>query len=120
MSEPAVATEDELAEMPARGTQIDRFLVTAPLSEGKHATVVQARDDDGSFVALKLAKTKVGAELLDREGRLLGTLGAGASPAPRFVGAGSADGRPYCAARWVRGAEVRAVAAELCDQGPPM
>jgi hypothetical protein len=115
------AANDEPTEavIPGRGTRIDRFVVISQLAQGKHATVVQARLEGGSFVALKLATTRTGAELVDREARLLQTLNAGADagPPPCFHGAGATAGRRYCARGWVSGVEVRVAAAKLRAPG---
>lgn len=117
----AAATEPSEAVIPGRGTRIDRFLVTSQLAQGKHAGVLQARVEGGSFVvALKLARTQTGAELVDREARLLQTVNAGdaaAGPTACFHGAGAAGGRRYCASGWTSGVEVRVVAAEVREQG---
>ena len=64
-----------VAELAARGTRIGRFTVTAPVAEGRNRAVLQARDEDGSFVAVKLATTKVGEELLEHEEHVLRRLG---------------------------------------------
>lgn len=106
-----------VAELPARGIRIDRFTVTAPVRHGKHAIVVQARDQDASFVALKLATTKVGAELVEHQGLVLRPFGAELGAAPRFIASGSAEGQSYCAVSWTPGAEVRTAAAELRAAG---
>jgi serine/threonine-protein kinase len=105
--------------MPNRGTAIGRFAVATEVSSRKHATVLQARDSDGLFVALKLARTKVGAALLDHEARALESLEADPGPAPCLCGAGIAAGRPFIATGWMRGAGVRVVAAEIREQGVP-
>lgn len=92
-------------------------MVTAQVARGKHSTLLQARDTDNSFVAVKLACTTTGAELVEWETRLLQSLTGRARLAPDVAGSGRTDGRPYCAMSWVRGAEVRVVAAKLRDQG---
>ena len=92
-------------------------MVTAHIARRKHSTLLQARDTDGSFVAVKLARTPAGAELVQRERRLLQSLTGPVRSAPRVAGSGRTDGRPYCAMSWVHGAEVRVAAAELRDQG---
>ena len=95
--------------MPAVGTRVDRFTVTAPVAHRKHSTVVQARDQDGSFVALKLATTNVGGELTEQEALVLRALDGEVGSAPRLIAAGSA----YLALSWTRGVEVRMAAGEL-------
>jgi hypothetical protein len=97
--------------------RIDRFAVTAGASLGRHAGVVQARDDDGSFAALKLATTPVGAQLVEHEERILRAIDADAAWAPRFAGGGSAGEQRWCASSWLPGAGARAVAAEVRDGG---
>ena len=109
--------ERAVPETPSRGARVDRFVVAAQLPPGRHASVLQARDRDRTFVALKLATTSIGAELVDREARLLQTVEA--KPGPAFVGAGNADGRPFIATTWLHGAGVRVVASEIREQGPP-
>jgi eukaryotic-like serine/threonine-protein kinase len=86
----------------ARGAWIDHFLVTAVASVGRHTTVLQARQGD-SYVALKLATTPVGNQLVEHEQRVL--------PA-RFVGAGDVGEDRYCASAWVHGVDARIAAAE--------
>ena len=108
------------AEWPGRGMRIDRFVIAGSLPPRRHATILQARDKDGSFVALKLATTTEGAWRVGRETQLLQTLGSNANPAARLVTAGAADGRRYLAAHWMRGAEARVVATEIRDQGLPI
>ena len=104
-------------EVPGRGTRIDRFFVTTPVHGGRHAIVVQAREGDGSFVAIKLATTHVGDELIDREVGFLQLLDGHPESGPRLIGLGTTDGRRYCATRWIPGADVRVVASELREQG---
>ncbi len=97
---------------PVRGTRIDRFTVTAPVSGGKHGLVLQARDDANEVVALKVAMTRVGAELVDQEKRVLETLDGDTDPAPRLIASGRAGDQPYCALSWLRGVEARVAAAD--------
>ena len=92
-----------------RGMQIGEYAITAVISCGRHATVVQARDAAGRFVALKLPTTTVGEELIAHEQQVLSTLS-------RAVDAGMYDGRPYSATDWVVGAEARVVAADSADR----
>ena len=89
--------------------QIGEYAITAVISCGRHATVVQARDAAGRFVALKLPTTTVGEELIAHEQQVLSTLS-------RAVDAGMYDGRPYSATDWVVGAEARVVAADSADR----
>lgn len=107
-----------VAELAARGTQIDRFTVTWPVSEGRNRVVLQARDD-ASFVALKVATSNLGDELVQHEARVLRELVGKASTAPGLVEAGSAGGQSWCALSWTHGSEVRAAAAELRTAGQP-
>jgi eukaryotic-like serine/threonine-protein kinase len=111
--------ERVVLETPSRGARVDRFVVTAQRPQGRHVSVLQARDRDGSFVALKLATTSIGAELVDREARLLQTVDAEPGPALRLVGAGNTCGCPFIATSWLHGAGVRMVATEMREQGPP-
>jgi len=110
--------ERVVPETPSRGARVDRFVVTARLPPGRHASVLQARDRDGTFVALKLATTRIGAELVVREARLLETAGTEPGPAPRLVGAGNSGGHPFIATSWLHGSGVRVVATEIREQGP--
>jgi eukaryotic-like serine/threonine-protein kinase len=103
-------------ELPSRGTEIDRWWITAEVHRTKQVAIFQARERDGSNVALKLAMTPVGEELIDRESRFLQLLEASAGPAPRFAGAGSFEGRRYCATGWKHGGEARTVAWEVRDR----
>ena len=111
--------ERVVPETPSRGARVDRFVVTAQRPQGRHVSVLQARDRDGSFVAVKLATTSIGAELVDREARLLETVDAESGLARRLVGAGNAGGHPFIATSWLHGAGVRLVAGEIREQGPP-
>ena len=113
----AIATERAASAMPRRGERIDRFVVSSHLPQGRHATVLQARDIDGSFVAVKVATTRVGAELAAREERLLRTVDASSGPLPHLVGGASAGNLRYCATSWIPGEHVRVVAAEFRTEG---
>ena len=73
-------------------------------------------DEDGSYVALKLATTRVGAQLVEHEERILAAIDGDALWAPRLSGGGNTDGQRWCASRWIRGAAVREEAAEQRDQ----
>lgn len=107
-------TVSRVREAPGRWTRIDRFTVTDPVRESTHRIVLQARTDDASFVALKLPRTHLGADLVEHEWRVLRRLGtAVAVPAPRLIAAGSVDGGPYCALDWIPGTEARVAAGEL-------
>ena len=103
----------------ARGMRLDGFVVTDALPPGKHATVVQARDPAGGYVAVKLATTRVGAELTEREAGVFRAIGADTGPAPRYVADGSVDGLPYRAAGWRWGTDPRVVAAEARQHEGP-
>jgi len=103
-----------VADLTARGTLFGRFTVIAPASEGRNRTVLLARGDDGSFVALKLATTELGRELAEHEERVLGELGGRVGGVPRFI---EADGRSWCALSWTHGSEVRSAAGELRAAG---
>jgi serine/threonine-protein kinase len=103
-------------ELPSRGTLVDRFTVTTPVHHGKHATVFQARDGDGPFVALRLGTSGLGSQLVEREAEVLHSLAAHAGRAPRFVRAGEANGGRYIATSWCYGAEIRVVASEHRDE----
>lgn len=103
--------------MPVRGTSVDRFTVLAEVCAGRHACVLEARDGDGSFVALKVATTGLGAQLVARDGRMLDALGSCEVPAPRLVDVGRIGDRPYCASRWTFGVEARIAAAEAREGG---
>ena len=85
-------------------------------SDGRHRSSRRATSD-GSFVALKLATTRVGA----RAGRARGAHTARARSAmrlrPELRRPGADGGQRWCASRWMRGAAVRAAAAELRDAG---
>lgn len=111
-----MSTDSAAVALPERGTYVDRFAVMAGVSIGRQATVVQARDDDGSYVALKLATTRVGAELVEHEERILRAVDADAGWAPRFLAAGNGEQR-WCASSWMRGTAIRTTAAELRDEG---
>lgn len=101
---------------PARGRRIGGFTVTALVSDGRHTTVLQARDErSGAFVSLKSARSGVGEELLEREQHLLALLGPGGHPAPALVREIGADTEGWLAASWIQGADVRVAAAELRD-----
>jgi hypothetical protein len=104
------------AEPPERGSRIGRFLVTGVVSAGRHATVLQARDDESGFVSLKTATSEVGAALLACELRALKALGADGGPAPRLVHS-DAKAEGWRAAAWIQGSDPRIVAAELRDAG---
>jgi hypothetical protein len=110
-------TTSAAAVVPERGMRIDRFAVTALVSLGRHAAVCQARADDGSYVALKLATTRVGIQLVEHEERVLREVDADATRAPRVAGGGRAGEQRWCAWSWMRGAAVREAAAELRDEG---
>jgi hypothetical protein len=114
--ETQAAPGDDAVEIPTHGMYIDGFQLTAFARHGKHAAVLQARGGDGSFVALKLATSSLGARLVDRETQMLQSHGDGCTR-PRFVAVGDVDGRRYLASSWLRGTEVRAVASEMRDEG---
>ncbi|MGO9822276.1 MAG: lanthionine synthetase LanC family protein, partial [Solirubrobacteraceae bacterium] len=84
---------------------------------GRHASVLEAREGDGSFVALKVATTGLGAQLVARDGRMLDALGSCEVPAPRLVEVGRIGDRPYCASPWTSGVEARIAAAEAREGG---
>jgi eukaryotic-like serine/threonine-protein kinase len=101
---------------PARGRRIGRFLVTTLVSDGRHTTVLQARDErSGAFVSLKSAGSGIGEERLERERRLLTLLGAAGHAAPALVAETDADTEGCLAATWLQGADARIIAAELRD-----
>jgi hypothetical protein len=103
-----------------RGARIGRFVVTAAVRIAKHTMVLQARDPDGSFVAVKLANTMIGGELVDREIDLLRVLGTRPCPGARSVADGTQAGRRYVATRWIPGTDARVAAAELRQGGRPV
>ena len=89
--------------------RIGKYAITAVISGGRHATVAQARDAAGRFVAVKLPTTTVGEELIAHEQQVLSSLS-------RAVDAGTHDGRPWTATDWVVGAEARVVATDSADR----
>jgi serine/threonine protein kinase len=119
-TQPEVAGAWAVTELPGRGMRVGRFVVTARVAERKHTTILQARDTDGSFVAIKLARTATGSELVEREARLVRaidpgpvrTLDAVQDGGARFAGTGNVGRQSYFASRWMTGAEARIVAAE--------
>jgi serine/threonine-protein kinase len=98
--------------LPQRGASLGGFEVLGTAALGRHAAVLQARDADGAFVALKLGTTRVGAQLVEHEERVLRALDPHVG-LPRLVGSGSDGDRPWCGTAWLRGAGAREVAAEL-------
>src|SRR5206468_8533689 len=103
-----------------RGARIGRFVVTAAVRIAKHTMVLQARDPDGSFVAVKLANTMIGGELVDREIDLLRVLGTRPCPGARSVADGTQAGRRYVATRRIPRTDARVAAAELRQGGRPV
>ena len=101
------------ALVPERGLRIDRLVVTAVTSSGRHATVVQARDQDDSFVALKLATTPVGSQLVEHEEQVLRAIPAETEHTARLVAAGRVGGSPYCASAWLYGVDARVAAGQV-------
>ena len=79
----------------------------------------EAREGDGSFVALKVATTGLGAQLVARDGRMLDALGACERPAPRLVELGRIGDRPYCASRWTSGVEAVSPPRRPARAAPP-
>lgn len=108
-----------VSELAARGTRIGRFTVTMPVAQGKNRVVLQARDDDASFVAIKLATTNVGDELVEHEENVVRTLGGKLGGVPRFIESGATEGQNWCALGWTYGSEIRAAATELRVPGQP-
>jgi serine/threonine-protein kinase len=118
VSEPvqSASAADVAVEEPVRGESIEGFTVTAVAWRGAHATVLQARDDNGSYVALKVARTEAGARAVKREATLLRSLERDGGPWPPYAGAGELD-RPFLVTGWVHGVEARAAALEDRDKG---
>lgn len=98
-----------------RGESMGRFTVTTVVAHGKHAMLVQGRDEDGSFVAVKRATSRVGEELVAYERRVLDQLEP-APGVPRLVDDGADDRESVCVTGWVEGAEARVAAAECVDR----
>ncbi len=98
--------------------RVGRFEVTALASAGKHATVLQARDADRSFVAVKLAATAVGEQLVEHEQRLVDGIdpASGLRFVPALVDAGVEREQGFLATRWLRGVEARAAASECAGR----
>jgi eukaryotic-like serine/threonine-protein kinase len=113
-----VSTGAPALALPQRGTVIDRFEIMGTASLGRNGAVLQAREDAGSYVALKLATTRVGAQLVEHEGRVLRALAADTAGISRLAGAGFDGEQPWSASSWMGGVGVRAAAAELRDERP--
>lgn len=106
----------DVAREPSRGACVGRFLVTALVSAGRHVSVLQAREDL-SFVALKLARTELGAERIEREARVLRMLGARDGPAARVLATGLAHDRRYSAMSFRQGVDLRGAGAAARQPG---
>ncbi|MHB8690420.1 MAG: lanthionine synthetase LanC family protein [Solirubrobacteraceae bacterium] len=93
------------------GDRVGRFTVHAPVSHGKHVSILRAREPAGPFVALKLAADERGRRLLEHERCALAALALNHAALP--VGHGSFGGLTFLALEWVIGAEARVAAAEM-------
>jgi eukaryotic-like serine/threonine-protein kinase len=103
-----------VADVAVRGARVGRFTVVSTASEGRNRVVLLARDDDGSFVALKLATTELGHALVEHEEHVIRELAGRAGAAPRFV---DAEGHSWCALSWTQGSQLRVAATELRTAG---
>ena len=93
--------------------------MTAAIRAAKHTTILQGRDPDGSFAAIKLANTTTGSQLVDREIGLLRILDTRSPAGPRSLAEGTQAGRRYVVTRWIPGTDLRLAAAELREGGRP-
>lgn len=95
-----------------RGDRIGRFEVLRCLQVIVDSELYQARDGDGSLVAIKLARPGLNSgTLFSREAAALRQLrGTGV---PRLVAAGRHEGRPWLAMSWCSGIAPQIVFAEL-------
>jgi hypothetical protein len=107
------------ADAPRRGSQVGSFTITALISDSRHVSVLQARDEDRSFVALKVARTHTGEGLVGREACLLQARGRSEGATPRFRANGIVEGRRYSVVTFRPGTEVRAAAATMRELGGP-
>ena len=101
--------------MITRGTRIGHFLVTAAAAPGRHTSMLQARDVAGRFVALKLATSDIGAQLVRHEADVLSEL-VEFDGAAALVDVGDAGGSTYAATAWIPGLPVRAAIRELRER----
>jgi hypothetical protein len=102
----------------APGAPAGPFRVVECIQVLEDSEIYQARDGDGAFVALKIARAghvEAMQGRIDREAAALTHLAGTASP--RLAGRGSVGGRPFLATEWVSGTDALTVAAELREQG---
>ena len=101
----------------ATGAKAGAFRIVRCVQVLEDSELYQARDSDGAFVALKIAREGRAAAMqrrLDGEASVLRHLGGAASP--RLRDRGAVEGRPFLAMEWISGADAVSVAADLREQ----
>ena len=104
----------------ATGATIGALRIVRCIQVLEDSELYQARDRDGAFVALKIARPGAVAPMqrrLDREAAALRRLAGIVSP--RLIERGECDRRPFLATAWIAGTDTVDVAAELRQQDSP-
>lgn len=102
----------------APGDRVGTWSITRCVRLLDDTELYQARTRGGRLVAVKLARSAAPMlrRMFSREAAVLEQLhGAGA---PRFLGRGQRDGKPYVAMSWCAGAEPGAAFADARAEGP--
>ena len=102
----------------ATGATVGPFRMVHCIQVLDDSEIYQARDRDGAFVALKIARSGHVAGMqgrIDREAAALTHLAGIASP--RLVEQGAVEERPFLAMEWVSGMDAITVAADLREHG---
>jgi serine/threonine-protein kinase len=98
----------------APGRSVGGYEVRRLIQALEDTELYQAIAPDGAVVALKIARSArdpATALALEREAAILGRLGGGCAPA--LAAAGTLDGRPFLASRWLSGVPVTVRAEEI-------
>lgn len=109
------STADEFTYSP--GTSVGGFLIVEPVLAMEDSEVYKARTEDGTDVALKLARLPTPPDVqaqFSTEARALQR--AAGAPAAQLVDSGHIDGRASCATRWVDAVPVTTRGRDLRHQ----
>jgi len=95
------------------GIVIDGWTVVRAIQSLEDAEVYQVRARDGSFAAMKIGRTGVESarNANEREATILTRLEG--TVAPRLLGAGSWNARPYVVLEWLAGSEAQHACSEF-------
>jgi hypothetical protein len=100
------------ASVVPEGASIGPFRVLRTVQLMIDTQLCLARDEAGTFVALKIARSgSEGRAALEHEAGVL--RGLDGKVTPRVIDLGEADGRPYLALSWHSGADAERAASEL-------